>query len=299
MELEQRLVIDFACEENTRILYPHTSLLSSYTADWNGFYLQYHHQPPQEIPKHYSKQHRIIVHNHPLPTPKIEQVGELSQPSQVIPGSITIIPANTKNWAYWDAEHRFIMLIFESNLFAQLIDKSIDIDEVELLPTLSHPDPLIHSIGLFLKAELESNGLGGSLYVDSLAMTLMAHLLRYYSAQKCIPPISANGLPKSNLRKVIEYIHDHLGQDLTVSELAAIAQMSPNYFSSLFKKSTGFTPYQYVLRCRIDHAKQLLHEGKLSIREISHDLGFSHQSHFSKHFKRLVGSSPKTFLKSQ
>ncbi|WP_407895366.1 helix-turn-helix transcriptional regulator [Scytonema sp. NUACC26] len=299
MEVEKPLVIDFAREENTQMLYQHSTLLSSYTANWDGFYLQYHHQPPQEISKHCSKQHRIIIHNHPLPTPKIERIEELSQESQVMPGTITVVPANTQNWAYWDAEHRFIVLIFESNLFARHIAESTDVDEVELLTTLSHPDSLIYSIGLALKAELESNGLGGHLYVDSLAIALMAHLLRHYSSQKCSLQISASGLPKTKLRQVLEYIHDRIGQDLTVAQLAALAHMSPNYFSGLFKQSTGLTPHQYVLRCRIDCAKQLLHEGKLSIAEISNHLGFSHQSHFSQYFKRLVGTSPKTFLKRQ
>ncbi|MBC1236748.1 MULTISPECIES: helix-turn-helix domain-containing protein [Nostoc] len=298
MEAKKPLVIDFAREENTQMLYPHKAVLSSYTANWDGLYLQYHHQPPQEISGHYSKQHRIIVHHYPLPTPKLEWVGELSQSSQVIPGTITIIPANTQNGAYWGTEHSFIVLIFESDLFAQHIGKSTDIDEVELLPTLSHPDPLIYSIGLALKAELESNGIGSRLYVDSLAIALTAHLLQHYSAQKRILSISESGLPKSKLREVIEYIHHHLGQDLTVAQLAAIAQVSPNYFSALFKQSTGLAPHQYVLRYRIARAKQLLREGELSIADISYHLGFSHQSHFSQHFKRLVGTSPKTFLKS-
>lgn len=297
---EKPLIIDFTMEENIRMPYLHEAVLSSYTANWHGLYLQYHHQPAQEIFKHYSKQHRIIVHDYPLPTPKIEWVGKLSQSSQVIPGTITIIPANMQNGAYWDAEHRFVVLVFESNLFAQRIAEATNIDEVELLPTLSHPDPLIHNIGLALKAQCcESDGIGSRLYVDSLAIALTAHLLRYYSVQKRTLSISNSSLSKSKLRKVIEYIHHHFGQDITVAQLAAIAQISPSYFSALFKQSTGLAPHQYLLRYRIDLAKQLLRENKLSIAEISYHLGFSHQSHFSHHFKRIVGVSPKTFIKSQ
>lgn len=97
---------------------------------------------------------------------------------------------------------------------------------------------------------------------------------------------------------MIDYIDAHLDCDLTVATLAAIAQVSPSYFSNLFKQSTGLSPHQYVIRCRIDRAKQLLRQG-MSIAEIAYSLGFTHQSHFSHHFKRLVGSSPKVFLKSQ
>jgi AraC family transcriptional regulator len=78
-----------------------------------------------------------------------------------------------------------------------------------------------------------------------------------------------------------------------------IAHMSPSYFSRLFKQSTGLSPHQYVIQDRVDRAKQLLRQRELSIAEISDCLGFTHQSHFSHHFKRLVGSSPKAFLNSQ
>ena len=73
--------------------------------------------------------------------------------------------------------------------------------------------------------------------------------------------------------------------------------MSPHYFSQLFKESTGITPHQYVIRCRIDRAKDLLKQGKLSIAEIAKEVGFVDQSHLHRHFKRLVGVTPKLFFK--
>jgi AraC family transcriptional regulator len=54
-----------------------------------------------------------------------------------------------------------------------------------------------------------------------------------------------------------------------------------------------------VIQCRVERAKQLLLQGELTVAEIAHHLGFTHQSHLSRHFKRLVGVTPKTFLKSQ
>ncbi|WP_277128053.1 helix-turn-helix domain-containing protein [Chlorogloeopsis fritschii] len=94
----------------------------------------------------------------------------------------------------------------------------------------------------------------------------------------------------------MQYGYEHLDQDLTLATLAAIARMSPSYFSRLFKQSTKLSPHQYVIQCRVDRAKQLLRQGELSIAEIAFSLGFTHQSHFSYHFKRLVGSSPRAFL---
>ncbi len=85
---------------------------------------------------------------------------------------------------------------------------------------------------------------------------------------------------------------------MTPVTLAAIAHISPSYFSALFKQSTGLTPHQYVIQRRIDRAKQLLLQG-MSVAEVALNLGFSRQSHLSRHFKRLVGVTSKEFWKRQ
>jgi AraC family transcriptional regulator len=112
-------------------------------------------------------------------------------------------------------------------------------------------------------------------------------------------PTTTTALPKQKLRQVTDYIEQHLEDDLGLVELATLVQMSPSYFSSLFKKATGLAPHQYVIQQRIERAKQLILQGELSIAEIAYRLGFTHQSHLSRHFKRLVGVTPKAFLKSQ
>jgi AraC family transcriptional regulator len=92
---------------------------------------------------------------------------------------------------------------------------------------------------------------------------------------------------------VTDYIYAHLDQDLSLSELAAIAQMSPHYFSQLFKRSIGITPHQYVIRVRVERAKELLTQGNLSIAEVAKTVGFVDQSHLHRHCKRLLGVTPK------
>jgi AraC family transcriptional regulator len=299
MVLDEVHRVDLARKEDSLMLYPHSALLSNALVDWDGLHLQYHRQPPHEMAKHSCRQHRIIVHDRTLRSPMIAAIEELTQPTQISCGTITVIPANARNWACWDAEHQFIVLGFEANLLERDIAEQTDVNDVELLPSLSHSDPLIYSIGLALKTELESGGMGGRLYIDAMKTALVAHLLRHYSAQNYIPLAVTSGLPKSKLQQVVDYIHDRLEQDLTLTELAAVVHMSPSYFSSLFRHSTGLAPHQYVIQCRIEQAKQLLVQNKLTIAEIAHTLGFAHQSHLCRHFKRLVGVTPKVFLKSQ
>ncbi len=299
MVANEALRVNLAGGDDLSMLYPNKALLSSTSTDWGGLYLHYHRQPPPEMVEHSCPQHRIIINDCTLRSPVIEIFEGQNQLNPVSPGTVRVLPANTRTWAYWETEHQFMMLAFEPDLLARQITETTDVNSVELLPIINPSDPLIYSIGLTLKAELESGGMGGRLYVDAMTTALMAHLLRHYSVQNyALPPI-ANGLPKRTLQQVVEYIHEHLDRDLTLATLAAIAQMSPSYFSRLFKQSTGLSPHQYVIRCRIERAKQLLRQGELSIAEIAYSLGFTHQSHFSHHFKRLISSSPKAFLNSQ
>ena len=294
------LVVDLAKQEDALKLYPHAALLSSHRARWDGVQLEYHQQPPHQVPENYSKQHRLIIHVQSLPSHLVEHMTKgCFQTNQPTNGFITIIPANINNWASWDKERQFISLSFESNIFARYTANLTDTNDTELIPSFSKPDPLVHGIGLALKSELETDKFGSRLYVDSLTATLMAHLLRHYCKQKHPFKNYSDGLPRYKLRQVIDYINHHLDQDPTLSELAAVAKISPSYFANLFKQSTGFAPHQYVIQCRIERAKQLLLQDKLTIAEVAHHLGFTHQSHLSRHFKRLVGVTPKAFLKSQ
>ncbi|HKQ40341.1 MAG TPA: helix-turn-helix transcriptional regulator, partial [Verrucomicrobiae bacterium] len=78
--------------------------------------------------------------------------------------------------------------------------------------------------------------------------------------------------------------------------LAGAAGLSPFHFARLFKRSTGLSPHQYVLRCRVERARGLLMRSKASIAEVAVEVGFCDQSHLAAHFKRVYGVSPKAFL---
>ena len=78
--------------------------------------------------------------------------------------------------------------------------------------------------------------------------------------------------------------------------MAAISRLSPNYFVWLFKRATGLPPHQYVIARRVERVKQLLQtRSDLSLAEVAAEVGFSDQSQFSHHFKRLLGVTPRQF----
>jgi AraC family transcriptional regulator len=103
------------------------------------------------------------------------------------------------------------------------------------------------------------------------------------------------GLPGNRLKRVLDFVADSLDQNISLSQLAAIAGMSPHYFSQLFKQSTGRAPHNYVLMQRIERAKQQLREFKHSVIDVGLDVGFQNPSHFARMFRKLAGTTPSEY----
>ena len=292
------LTIDFTRDSDVEQILPSRPLLSSQPGQWNGVHLSYYQHPPYEIPEIASTQHLVLIHLE-APTQVEQWLGTQFQKNHFQVGSVLIVPAQTPHCATWDTENRYLILSLDPMALLNTVQSVSNGPTAELIPYFVAADPLVHGIGLSLKAELESGNLGGRLYADSLCTALFTHLLRHYTAEKTALPVQAGGLPPYQLQQVIEYIDVYLDQALALAELAAIAQLSPNYFTCLFKESTGFTPHQYVIQQRVERAKRLLREGKLAIADIALAVGFAHQSHLNRHFKRWVGVTPKAFINSQ
>jgi AraC family transcriptional regulator len=94
---------------------------------------------------------------------------------------------------------------------------------------------------------------------------------------------------------VIEYIHANASGNISLADMAKIAELTPHHLASLFTEATGLSPHQYVLRVRIERAKIHLKDDRLSVAEVSRLIGFRTQEHFTKVFRRVVGVTPSKF----
>ena len=180
-------------------------------------------------------------------------------------------------------------------LIVHTVDAGIAIDRVELVPHLPAHDPLLQHVVLVLKGEIEAEDVPGQVYAEVLANALAVHLLRRYAACRPIGWEVTGGLPPGKLQRTIAYIQTHLTEELSLAALAAVVRLSPDHFGRLFKQATGQTPHQYVLRCRIARARQLLTETTLSLSEISYQVGCADQSYFTALFRKYIGTTPKAY----
>lgn len=289
-----------APEIASSLIFPQPPTLSSQKAAWNGIYLEYHHQPAYETPEYCYGWHVLGIHIGRPVTIEM-QWGRRIVRKSVVDGEVYLFPANIRHTIYCDRQTEFIDLHLDPAMLSRAAYELFAVDRVEFVSCFATRDPLIQQIALALKAELEftSSSLAEirceHLYAESMANALAIHLLRRYAGTTIIER-PTEGLPQYKLRQVLDYIHDHLEQDLSVEAIATLLQMSPYYFSRLFKQSTGLSPHQYIIQGRVERAKQLLHQG-MAIADIAYSVGFSSQSHLNRHFKRLAGVTPKAFLR--
>lgn len=293
---EKPLIVDFQQQGASLTIFPNPPLLTSLDAGWNGIHFEYHRQPSHDTSEHCLTMHTISLALDAAPTERWFDGHRESE--YQIKGTIAIIPAGTNHRCLWQKEVQFMFVAIEPKLLINLGMEIATPEDIELIPHFAtFQDPLILGIMSSLKDELEATYQGDNLYVEQLKTTLVIHLLKKYCVKKPQTPTSVDGLSKSKLRQILEYIHSHIDLEIKLTTLAEIAGVSQYYFCQLFKQSMGTTPYQYVLQLRIERAKQLLKSQEMTICDIALACGFANQSHFTKHFHKLTGTTPKAYWK--
>jgi len=100
------------------------------------------------------------------------------------------------------------------------------------------------------------------------------------------------------LKSTINYIHEHLHQNINLEMLAGGIGMNPSYYCRVFQQEMGCSPYQYIIRQRIEKAKTLLKNRELPISDIALQCGFANHSHLDRHFHKITGITPKSYRTS-
>ena len=299
MKMTRKIVklLDYRQAKASNDFVPQPATLSS--LGWDGIHFELHQQPQFETAEHQHTMHVIAFGFSDSPGER--WLDGRIQKERRDRGDIAIIPAGITHRCNWNNSAEFGIVAVEPAHLKQVGQELVDSDRLELIPQfMNEQDELIQGIFSTLRDELECHKIGGNLLIDCLKTTLTIHLLRKYCATK--PKLSSygDGLSKLKLRRVTEYVCEHLGDDLKVIELAAIANLSPYHFIRLFRNNIGQTPHQYILQQRIEKAKYLLQHQEISVSEIAVIVGFCDQSHFTKYFKRIVGVTPKQYIaKSQ
>lgn len=209
------------------------------------------------------------------------------------PGKLSLLPRGSYGDYTWSGTPTCVAISLPSFIFAELAQDFRKSDHVEIQEKFNFEDLQLEQFGRKLLSHLLNGGLWTEMAVETLAYTMGLHLLRGYSTLSDRQDTPTHHLSKYHLCQVEEYIYANLSQRILVRDLAKITGLSTPYFAFLFKNATGYSPKQYLLRCRLEVAYNLLSYGHESITEIAHKVGFFDHSHFNYHIKRYFGVTPK------
>jgi AraC family transcriptional regulator len=169
----------------------------------------------------------------------------------------------------------------------------------EIVNVFTVNDPIIENYSQILLGEIDQPSHPAQpLIVETISCALAAHLLRRYNAFDHAPRLRLAGLSSQMIGHIVAYIEDNLHRRISLTELAAIADVSRFHFARLFRSSTGLSPIAYVERSRLSRAQELLKQGQLPLAELALTVGFSDQSEFTRRFRRHFGITPAAFARN-
>lgn len=213
-----------------------------------------------------------------------------------VPGDVKIVPPGVPRvWETESATVKLSMYLSPILMHSAAQAMGVDLDRVAIPPQLHVRDPRIEHIGWAVKAELESSEPVGRLYGESLGLALASHLLGSCASASDAPRWER--ISKRRLKRVIDFIHEHVSTELSLAKLAELAEMSPSYFKTVFKESMGVPVHQYVIRMRVEYATTLIARNALELSQVALQAGFANQSHMTRCMKRLTGLTPASLRK--
>ena len=292
MSDQRSMLIDIKTGER-RPAIPSAPALSSAGSPWRGILLEQHGGMPAEIRDMAAADHIVVTQIGKPVEVEWKDDGHYRK-LRVVPGESAILPAGVVFTSRTSDVGDFISLTINQKFVHCVVHEAME-HGLELKLTRVVNDPLLHALALAFRREVQSGYAGGAAYGESLGSTLVMHLVRHHATKRLPVPADRGGLGKRQLRRAIEYIHDHLGEDLSLAAVAAQSGLSMFHFARMFKQATGLTPHQYILRSRLNQAKQLLVTSSDPVADVAYRVGFYDQSHFTAHFKRAFGITPRIF----
>ncbi len=226
------------------------------------------------------------------------RVGGRNQPSTVLPGHISFIPAGVPFSSSFNCPAWYINVWLTPEFMAQALGGK-GLGTVDALsPKCCFQDATIASLIRALQEEASLQTAESSDRAAILGTRLAMELARCAVGTDPAERFDPRPLSLVKLRRVIELIEQRLADPVSLGEMAAVAGLSAWHFARAFKLATGSSPHSFLLRRRLVKADAMLRQTDTVVSEVAAKSGFCDQSHLSMHFRRATGMTPARWRKS-
>ncbi len=244
-----------------------------------------------------SDRHRLIVHQGPPTVISSATVGQKLERVTQSHGDADFIPAGA--WARWRDEGpaTVIAITLSAGVVVEAARRmGLSGRNLRLRPALQVREARLTGLAELAALEHAASGFAEDVWRQGLALALAAELIRIGRVAQGAP---ISPLGAGRLRAVTSYIDDRLDERLTLEDLARQAKLGRSQFASSFRLATGLSPRQYVIRRRVERARDLLLTTAEPISEIALRCGFAHQSHLARAMRKLIGLTPAEIARSR
>jgi AraC family transcriptional regulator len=276
---------------------PSRPLFSSHFLDGNAIVLQHYQHPPGRVEVPGLLDHLVVAHlTGPVLIDDEFSDGKRDRRWSDI-GQVSITPAAIAQSRTFKGRTDAVLVHIPPALLNQVAREvyNVEKDQVALARRLAIADDALSRLVQALSAELQAGGPGGDLMADLIGRAIALHLLRYHSN---LATAAADGLTKiarGRLRRVLDYMHVHSHEALSLPELASLSGLSQSQFARGFRETTGLSPHRFLSDLRIERAQHLLERTEKPVTEIALECGFVQPSHFATMFRKRVGMSPRSW----
>lgn len=274
--------------------------LSSEALNWTSISVSYQTEAPFKAVAKASPYHLLVFH---LTGPaRIRTRSGTTQVERIVPaGGIGFLPAYRDIEVDLKATIRTLHVALPNHVLEELEPLCTHGSPAStmLKPLCGERDDLLMQLGIEVWKAAQCHDPCSSLYADELARSIAARLIWLNRSQFLACRAEMRGeLSRKKMLLIEEFVNSHLSEDIKLEDLARMVSLSSSHFTRQFTKLNGISPYQYVLRCRIENAKQRLRFSSQNLVDIALDCGFANQEHFTHVFTRLAGTTPARFRRS-
>ena len=196
-----------------------------------------------------------------------------------------------------DEDWEVIVMLLKPHFMAGAADELFSRDRFEIMPFSMARSPMIERLSQAARGEFDSPRRPSIFFLESIANVMSGYILRNHAVTGSRRQMRGTLTP-TQLRRLDAFIDERLDADFAIDDLASLMKLGPQRFTERFRLTTGTSPWQYVQARRVNRAKQLLANGRISLAEIALALGFCSQSHFTNVFRQATGLTPRRFRNS-